>query len=136
MNTDNLVAEIDAEISRLQQAKALLAGANTPIKRKVGRPANVASSSKATSFNPAEFEGKPGKRRTMSPEGRARVAEAQKLRWAKLKRAQKKAARQAAPASPKKTSAKTGPRKTANKKGTAAKKAPQTITENAPAITS
>jgi hypothetical protein len=36
MNTTDILVEIDAEISRLQQAKALLNGTNTVIKRKPG----------------------------------------------------------------------------------------------------
>ena len=64
MDTKALVAEIDAEIDRLQKVKALLIGHNAPLKR--GRPPGT-------------------KRRTMSPEGRARIVAAQKLRWAKKK---------------------------------------------------
>jgi hypothetical protein len=64
MDTATLVAEIDAEIDVLQKTKALLTGHTAPLKR--GRP-------------PAT------KRRTMSPEGRARIVAAQKARWGKKK---------------------------------------------------
>jgi hypothetical protein len=64
MDTEALVAELDAEIRRLQQVRALLTGHTAPLKR--GRPPGT-------------------KRRTMSPEGRARIVAAQKLRWAKKK---------------------------------------------------
>jgi hypothetical protein len=89
MNTNNIVLAIDAEISRLQQAKALLTGTSsiTHAKRKPGRPAAVSGTGKATSFNPAAFDGKPRKRRGMSDVGRARIAAAQKARWAKFKKA-------------------------------------------------
>lgn len=51
---------IDAEISRLEKARALLTGHTAPLKR--------------------------GKRKPMSAEGRARIAAAQKKRWAKAKK--------------------------------------------------
>jgi hypothetical protein len=73
MDTTPIIQFIDAEIARLEQAKAVLNGRTTPAKR--GQPI----SSKAT---PAA---KPV-RRKISPEGRARIAAAQKARWAKTKR--------------------------------------------------
>ncbi|SEG63573.1 hypothetical protein SAMN05421819_3989 [Bryocella elongata] len=80
MNVKNLLAEIDAEIARLQSARAALAvlsGSATAPKR--GRPKgskNVVSS--------VVGERKP---RKMSAEGRKRIAEAQKRRWAEAKKA-------------------------------------------------
>ena len=66
MNTSELITAIDAEISRLQQARKLLAG--------------------ATGTQSAQ----PKKRkRTLSAEGRARISAAQKKRWAQRKRAAK-----------------------------------------------
>jgi len=74
MSFENLVAEIDAEISRLAQAKQLLTGgAVTPTKRGPGRPPVTAAVTK------------PKKKRKMSAAGRARIAAAQKARWAKVK---------------------------------------------------
>jgi hypothetical protein len=69
MDTNALVAEIDAEIYRLQTAKALLTGQTTSPRG--GRP----PATKPTTG-----------RWRMSPEGRARVAAAQKARWAKVKK--------------------------------------------------
>jgi hypothetical protein len=69
MDTAQLVTEIDSEIARLQQARALLAG--------VG------------SATPAKA---PRRKRTLSAEARARIAAAQKRRWAKQKGAAKKSA--------------------------------------------
>jgi hypothetical protein len=63
MNTSELIAAIDAEIFRLQQARELLAG------------------SRGTGVS------KPG---TMSAEARARISTAQKKRWAQQKRAAKR----------------------------------------------
>ena len=78
MDTQKIVAEIDAEISRLQQAKELLTGTNTAENRKAPRK-SVAGSS--------------GKKRTLSVEARERIAAAQRARWAKSKKAVKRAAR-------------------------------------------
>jgi hypothetical protein len=60
---------IDAEIARLQQARALIKGA--AVKRKPGRPVGTGKK----------------KKRKLSPEGRARIAAAVKARWAKQKKA-------------------------------------------------
>jgi hypothetical protein len=87
MKTDGIVLAIDAEIARLQQAKALLAG--EPGGRKPGRPAKKASLSKATSFSPAGFAKKTPARRTLSPEAREKIAAAQRARWAKSKKTAK-----------------------------------------------
>ena len=88
MDTNDIVLAIDAEISRLQQAKALLTDTSslTHAKRKPDRPAAASGSCKATSFNPAEFDAKPRKRPGMSAAGRARIAAAQKARWARFKK--------------------------------------------------
>ena len=89
MDTNDIVLAIDAEISRLQQAKALLADTSslTHAKRKPGGPAITPGSGKATSFNPADFDAKTRKRRGISAAGRARIAAAQKARWARSKKA-------------------------------------------------
>lgn len=74
MNTSDILTIIDKEIATLQQARALIAATG---KRKPGRP-------------PSAPVAKPKKKkRKMSPEGRARIAAAQRARWA----AQKKAAK-------------------------------------------
>jgi hypothetical protein len=70
MDIAGIVAEIDLEIARLEKAKALIAGQTAPSKR--GRP-------------PAT-QPKTAAKRTMSAEGRARIAAAQKARWAKAKK--------------------------------------------------
>jgi hypothetical protein len=66
MDTSEILAHIDAEISRLQHVKSLLGGAQPfPRAPKV--------KTKQT-------------KRVISAEGRARIAAAQKARWAKTKR--------------------------------------------------
>jgi hypothetical protein len=131
MDTNDIVLAIDAEIAQLQKVKALLTGTDVAMKRKPGRPAGA--SAPATSFNPVEFAEKPEKRRTMSTEGRAKIAAAQKARWAKSKRAAKKASRKAASAPPKKAvTAKPVTRKTAQvKKAVAVKKPTKSKAETA-----
>jgi len=70
METTQILAAIDAEIQRLQQAKVILSGSTK------GAPKRVAAS-------------RAPKKRYLSPEARARIAAAQKARWAKAKRATK-----------------------------------------------
>jgi hypothetical protein len=67
MSLKNIIQEVRAEISRLQQALALL-GAGT------------ASAKRATAAKP---------RRKMSAAGRRRIAAAQKKRWAKVRTGKK-----------------------------------------------
>jgi hypothetical protein len=87
MNIQDIVVEIDAEISKLQQVKALLSGISNTEMWKPGRPAN------------ASLAGKARTRRMLSAEARERIAAAQRARWAKSKKAAKKAARSTAAAS-------------------------------------
>jgi len=79
----DILAEIDAEIARLERVKALLSasGAATA-KRKPGRPAKVASVA-------VPKVQKAWKRRKMSVEARERIRQAQIKRWAALKEASK-----------------------------------------------
>jgi hypothetical protein len=66
METNQIIAELDIEIARLREVRALLSGSADGIKSKA-----------------------PTKRRTLSAEARKRIAEAQKKRWAKAKKAAK-----------------------------------------------
>ena len=68
METKGILAEIDAEIERLQQVRAIL----------VGTAKNGRGSKRTVSSAP--------KKRRLSPEARARIAAAQKERWAKAKK--------------------------------------------------
>jgi len=75
----DILAKIDAEIARLEQAKALLSASGAvSARRKPGRPAKV-----ATLVTPKVQ--KTRKRGKMSAEGRERVRQAQFKRWAALK---------------------------------------------------
>lgn len=72
MAIDNLLSEIDAEIARLTQVRHLLAGSEGGNSFRYG-------SNRATAT--------PRKKRVLSAEARARIAAAQKKRWAKQKKA-------------------------------------------------
>jgi hypothetical protein len=79
VEVSRIIAEIDAQISKLQQARALLAGTTAPIARAGrGRP----KGSKNTAAAPAAAP----RKRKLSPEGRKRIAEAMKKRWAERRK--------------------------------------------------
>ena len=88
--TKSILFEIDAEIARLMQAKALLSSAGTTaIKRKPGRPSKTAAI-----VVPVAQKAK--KRKKMSAEGRERVRQAQIKRWAAIRLAATPTAKTAA----------------------------------------
>lgn len=73
MGVSDILAQIDREIAQLQHARALLTGKSTPAPKK-------------TAATPAAR--KPAKKkRNLTPEGRKRIAEAVKRRWAEQKKA-------------------------------------------------
>ena len=77
----DVIHQIDAEIAKLQQAKVLLGSgtvSSPAVKGKRGRPKGSTKSVKV----PAKKITK----RTLSPEARAKIAAAQKARWAKAKK--------------------------------------------------
>jgi hypothetical protein len=84
VEVNRIIAEIDAQISKLQQARALLAGTTTSAGRTGrGRPKgskNTASVTSATSGKTA------ARKRKLSPEGRKRIADAMKKRWAERRK--------------------------------------------------
>jgi hypothetical protein len=83
MGVSEILAAVDLEIAKLQQARALLTGVSVPTPKKpVGRPKKV-----VTAVAPAPI--KPGrkKKRNLTPEGRKRIADAVKRRWAAQKKA-------------------------------------------------
>jgi hypothetical protein len=68
MQLSKILAEIDIEISRLEQARALLAGDSSSAKTR-------------TRSIEADSSVKRKKKRNLSPEGRKRIAEAVRRRW-------------------------------------------------------
>lgn len=69
MDTNRMIADIDTEISKLQQARAILASAG--VKKGPGRPKS------------AEPKVLKPKKRKMSAKGRAAISAAMKARWSK-----------------------------------------------------
>jgi hypothetical protein len=89
MGISEILASVDREIALLQQARTLLSGTVAPApKKKVGRPRKVVAVPKKAAVAPAAKPARK-KKRNLSPEGRARIAEAVKRRWAAQKAAQK-----------------------------------------------
>jgi hypothetical protein len=82
MDVTKIISEIDAKIASLQQARSVLLSLDetTPAapKSKRGRPKGSTNAAKAAKLAKVS---KPAKR-TLSPEGRKRIAEAMKKRWA------------------------------------------------------
>jgi len=81
MEVSRILVEIDAQIAKLQQARQLLAG--TEVVRKSpgrGRPKGSKNLTKA-----APETATPRKRK-LSPEGRKRIADAMKKRWAERRK--------------------------------------------------
>jgi hypothetical protein len=76
MALKEVIALIDAEIAVLKEAHAILAAGSAVAvaKRKAGRPPKVQPDTTATP--------KRMKKHNLSPEGRARIAEAARKRWA------------------------------------------------------
>jgi len=77
MDVKKIVAEIDGEIARLQQARAALIGiGGVSTGKRRGRPKGSTNAPKS---------GK-RKKRNLSPEGRKRIADAMKRRWAERRK--------------------------------------------------
>lgn len=84
MEVSRIIAEIDAQISKLQQARALLSDSVTKTSKKgPGRPKG-SKNSKPTATVP--------RKRKLSPEGRKRIADAMKRRWAERRKQAAKSA--------------------------------------------
>ena len=80
MEVTRIIAEIDAQISKLQQARQLLSGSETGARRGPGRP----KGSKNT-------EPSPKRKRKLTPQGRKRIADAMTRRWAERRKSTAKA---------------------------------------------
>ena len=79
MEVSRIIAELDAQILKLQQARALLAGAAAPVPRSgPGRPKGSKKNAPAAAAAP--------RKRKLSPEGRKRIADAMKKRWAERRK--------------------------------------------------
>jgi hypothetical protein len=90
MDVRKIVAEIDAEIASLQQARAALMGLDenlAALKPRRGRPKG---STNATKSAVVKMSKPAPRKRNLSPEGRKRIADAMKRRWADRRKALKK----------------------------------------------
>jgi hypothetical protein len=76
VEVSRIIAEIDAQISKLQQARELLSGTSVRVGKGPGRPKG---SKNAKTSAP--------RKRKLSPEGRKRIADAMKRRWAERRKA-------------------------------------------------
>ena len=80
VEVSNIISEIDLQIQKLQQARDLLAGGDEGVRRGPGRPKG--SKTLVASAEPAA-----PKKRKLSAEGRKRIADAMKRRWAERAKA-------------------------------------------------
>jgi hypothetical protein len=99
MDVSKIVAEIDAKIASLQQARAVLADldeSTVTSQPRRGRPKGSTNAAKTVAAK-AVSTSKPAKRkRNLSPEGRKRIAEAMRRRWAERRKEVPKAAKKVA----------------------------------------
>jgi hypothetical protein len=82
VEVSRIIAEIDGQIAKLQQARALLAGTTTTTTKRTGpgRPKGSKNSAATTSAATTP------RKRKLSPEGRKRIADAMKKRWAERRK--------------------------------------------------
>jgi hypothetical protein len=84
VEVSRIIAEIDAQISKLQQARELLSGTVAKTGKGPGRPKGSKNASPAAAAAP--------RKRKLSPEGRKRIADAMKRRWAERRKQAAKSA--------------------------------------------
>jgi hypothetical protein len=84
VEVSRIIAEIDAQISKLQQARALLSGPTSTASRAGrGRPKGSKNTVVAAAAPAAKTA---TRKRKLSPEGRKRIADAMKKRWAERRK--------------------------------------------------
>lgn len=81
MEVAGIIAQIDNQISKLQQARALLAGTQTTATAGTGR-----GRPKGSKNVKVAVATKKATARKLSPEGRKRIADAMKKRWAERRK--------------------------------------------------
>lgn len=81
-----VIAQIDTEIAKLQQARALLSGVEA-VKTRRGRPKGSKNAGSVATL--AAVSSTKGKRK-LTPEGRKAIADAMKKRWAERRKQQAK----------------------------------------------
>lgn len=78
MEVSRIIQEIDSQILKLQQARALLSDSAAKATKGRGRPKG--------SKNTKTIKASAPRRRKISPEGRKRIADAMKRRWAERRK--------------------------------------------------
>jgi hypothetical protein len=91
MEVSKILAEIDAQISKLQQARQLLSGTEAVVSAPAARRGRPKGSKNSKPAAPAKKSAK----RRLSPEGRKRIADAMKRRWEERRKQAAKAAKAA-----------------------------------------
>ncbi|CAN5664130.1 hypothetical protein BH10ACI4_BH10ACI4_27890 [soil metagenome] len=85
MEVASIIAQIDTQIAKLQQARALLAGTKATVSTGVGR-GRPKGSKNVKAVVAATTTTKKTTARKLSPEGRKRIADAMKKRWAERRK--------------------------------------------------
>jgi hypothetical protein len=81
VEVSRIIAEIDGQIAKLQQARALLAEGSHAPRAGRGRPKGSKNAA-----NAKETSATGTRKRKLSPEGRKRIADAMKKRWAERRK--------------------------------------------------
>ena len=92
MAINSILAQIDSEIAKLTQVRSLLANTGKiaatiteRLTKKAAKATKPAKAAKVAKAPKAPKVAKTKKRRTLSPEARQRIADAQRKRWAAQK---------------------------------------------------
>ncbi len=96
MAISGIIADIDAEILKLQQARAVLSGITKTSPAGRGRPKGSKNARVATAAKAVVPAKSADVKRKLSPEGRKRIADAMKKRWADRRKQTAKADKAAA----------------------------------------
>ena len=86
MDVNRILSELDSEITRLQQIRAALAGAAATEAASAPKRGRPKGSKNATTSAAPSTTAVTKKKRQLSPEGRKRIAEAMKKRWAERRK--------------------------------------------------
>ncbi len=110
MDVQAIIDDIDRQFAQMRRVRELFVSimeGDPPAAERPGRPKGSANKTTEAGFAASKKTPKPAKR-TMSAEGKARIAAAQKKRWAAQKQAQEPATRKyaAKPKAARKTAAK------------------------------
>jgi hypothetical protein len=81
VEVSRILQEIDSQIAKLQQARELLSGGAVKVSKGPGRPKGSKNAKKSVAA-PKRVS----RKRKLSPEGRKRIAEAMKRRWAERRK--------------------------------------------------